>query len=365
MDLLAWWTGASLLVLCVLVVLVLLGLRVGQARWERRRDGRRAPLWRLVMLLATGEDDEVVEVRAALQRLTPREVAAVEDDVVALLPKLRGAGADRVRDLLHGWGSHERAARLAAGRSVVHRCRGLYRLGVLADPATLPLVRRGLGEREHVVRRVALQAVGSFTDPRLVHDAVLLAAAEPALRRDLLAALDRIGAPAAPVLRDLLGGALVVLRTEPSDERSLRLATLGAEALGLVDDGTSAPVLVEVLGSTRAPALQAACADALGRLGSPVALAALAAACVEGTDDVRRRAAGALGLVGGPAAVAALAHVLDDEQVEVARAAALGLARCGAPGRAVLEASAAPVAREVRTLLALDEPVVAATGAAR
>ena len=64
-------------------------------------------------------------------------------------------------------------------------------------------------------------------------------------------------------------------------------------------------------------------------------------------------AAQSLGLVGARTAVVPLTAALRDESTEVARAAANGLRRCGPEGRSVLEASPAPVAREVLALAAL------------
>lgn len=360
MDVVAWWTGAALLALCLLAVLALVVLRVVRVRRERRREGARTPIWRGVMLVATAEDDEVLDVQQHLEALDRRAVATVEQDVFALLPKLRGAGAERVRALLKVWGSEDRAVRMAGSRSAVRRCRGLYRLGVLGDPASVPVVQRGLTDRDHVVRRTALQAAGSFADDALVRAAVLLVAGEPPLRRDLLASLDRTGLPTATVLRELLAEALPQASEGaggvPPDAAALRRATLCAEGLGLVDDGSSAAVLMAVLERPAPPVLLGACADALGRLGVPGALPALAGLRDHPAEDVRRRAAAALGLVGGPSAVEPLTALLRDPQVEVARTAAEALRRCGMPGVLVLRSSATPVAREVLRLAALDEP---------
>lgn len=96
---------------------------------------------------------------------------------------------------------------------------------------------------------------------------------------------------------------------------------------------------------------------ALGQLGAPSSVIALSGPLGNGDPDVRRVAATSLGLVGGTWAVPALLSVLHDENVEVARAAANALVRCGPRGRAVLEESSAPVAREVLALTRIGEPV--------
>nr|WP_246283916.1 HEAT repeat domain-containing protein [Nocardioides perillae] len=242
---------------------------------------------------------------------------------------------------------------------------------MLADPASLPLVLDRLGDRDFAVRRVAVQALGSLGDASAVRPALDLVAGEPVLRRDLLAALSRIGAASAPVLEQELvealagvGGASVTGagptaeagasdELRPEEARARRRAQLSAEGLGLVDAVGAAPVLARAALEVDDVPLQTACLDALGRLGSPAGSTALEAGLGHPVAEVRRTAAQALGLLGGPRAVPALTPVLEDPAVEVARAAAQALGRSGPAGAAALEESTAPVARETVALAAL------------
>ncbi|NYG55431.1 HEAT repeat domain-containing protein [Nocardioides perillae] len=363
--------GVLLALLCVGLVLALVAVRLGTGRAERRRAELRTPVWRLVLTMTTGEDDEVDEALAGLERASRSEVAVVEADAFGLLPKLRGASQERLRQLLRHWGSAARAEALVGSWSAVRRCRGLYRLGMLADPASLPLVLDRLGDRDFAVRRVAVQALGSLGDASAVRPALDLVAGEPVLRRDLLAALSRIGAASAPVLEQELvealagvGGASVTGagptaeagasdELRPEEARARRRAQLSAEGLGLVDAVGAAPVLARAALEVDDVPLQTACLDALGRLGSPAGSTALEAGLGHPVAEVRRTAAQALGLLGGPRAVPALTPVLEDPAVEVARAAAQALGRSGPAGAAALEESTAPVARETVALAAL------------
>ena len=95
--------------------------------------------------------------------------------------------------MLRHWGSLDEAVRSTRSRSRVRRCRGHYRLGVLAEPATRDVVLAGLDDRDFAVRRTAMIALGSFPESVVVDHLLSGAAAEPRLRRDFLASIDRIG----------------------------------------------------------------------------------------------------------------------------------------------------------------------------
>lgn len=356
---LAFWSALALTALCLAAVAALVAIRVLSDRAERRRLDVRTPVWRLVLTMTTGEDDEVVEAQSALEQLGRPEIEVVEPDAFGLLPKLRGAAQQRLRELLRHWGSADRARALLRSWSAVRRCRGLYRLGMLADPDSLPLVAARLDDRDFSVRRVAVQALGSLGDPSVIPAMVDLVAREPVLRRDLLAAVDRIGLASGAVLEAELVGALdggALAAPDGRGDVARRRAQLAAEGLGLVDAVTAAPTLVRACGDVDDVPLTVACLDALGRLGAPAGLSALLGGLASRHSEVRRAAATALGLVGGSRAVAALSPVLDDPVVEVARAAAQALSRNGAPGLQLLRASGAPVARETVALAALAGP---------
>lgn len=271
-------------------------------------------------------------------------------DAFALVPKLRGASRDRLRDVLRDWGSVDDAARSSRSRNAVRRCRGLYRLGVLAEPGRRDLVLVGLDDRDFAVRRTAMIALGSFPEPVVVDRLLQRAAAEPRMRRDFLAAIDRMGFAAVPTLRRALSRSLADVAG--GDRRGF----LAAEALGLVGAVAAVPTLEEALQESSVE-LKIACMHALGKLGASSSVVALTGPLGHQDSEVRRVAATALGQVGGAWAIPALNSVLHDASVEVARAAANALIRCGPTGRAVLDESSAPVAREVMALAALSETV--------
>jgi HEAT repeat protein len=235
----------------------------------------------------------------------------------------------------------------------VRRCRGYYRLGVLAEPGRRDQVLAGLEDRSYTARRIAMLALGSFPSTLTVERMLDRAVVEAPLRRDFLASVDRLGHSAVPVLRGQLQAAVDQARTDP--ESVSRRGQLAAEALGLVGAIEAVPALEAAL--VDAPVeMQVACINALGSLGSPTSVAALAGVAVHESPEVRRVAAQALGLVGGWAAVEPLARALEDDTTEVARAAANALWRCGPRGAAVLRDSATPVSREVLALVALGKP---------
>lgn len=343
-------SAVILAIACGLVAVLLVTVRLLKDRAERRRMTLRAPVWRHVLMLSGGEDDEVDSAYAQLLETGPAERAAVVADAFALLPKLRGEARQRLREVLRSWGTSSNARHNTRSRSAVRRCRGYYRLGILAEPGRRDLVLAGLDDRDFIARRTAMLALGSFLDPVVVGPMIERAMKEPALRRDFLASTQRLGQVAVPVLMAHLEQALAETSTYP--DRSARRGQLAAEALGLAGAVQAVGVLEESLPTARG-AMQAAVINALGELGSPTSVAALTGAVLQADPDARRVAAEALGMVGGTGAVTALATALHDDNVEVGRAAANGLQRCGEPGRSVLQDSSAPVAREVLALAAL------------
>lgn len=347
---LGYLAAAVLVGACVVVVLLLVAVRIGKDRAERRRLSLRAPVWRIVLTLSSAEGEELDDAYARLLALEPAQRRAVEADAFSLLPKLRGDARQRLREVLRAWGTSDGARHSTTSRSAVRRSRGYYRLGVLAEPGRRDQVLAGLDDRDFIARRTAMLALGSFPEPVVVARMLDRAVLEPPLRRDFLASMDRIGRAAVPVLGEQLARAQAEA-AEGSDELGRR-GQLVAEALGLVGAFDAVPALEAAL--TGAPEeMQISCIRALGELGSPTSVPALTLAMLHDSPDVRRAAAQALGMVGGRAAVTPLSIGLEDENVEVARAAAQGLHRCGPAGRSVLDAATAPVAREVLALAAL------------
>jgi HEAT repeat protein len=339
-----YWAAVTVGLGCLLVVVSLVVVRLHADAAERRARELRTPLWRVVLTLSAGEPDEVEAASRRLLSLSPDERAAVEDDIFALVPKLRGESRQRVREVLRAWGSVDQARNSTTSPSPVRRSRGYYRLGVLGLPERRDDVLAGLHDRDFTARRTAMLALASFPEHDVIEQMLLAVTVEPRLRHDFLAAVDQIGAPAAAVMVEHLRA--------PTSEDPDRERRLAAEAVGLVGeiDAVSSleACLVEDDEELRIAALQA-----LGELGSPSSIIVITAQLGASSRDVRQAAMEAAGKIGGPSGLMLLTVGLGDEDVEVARAAAGALRRSGSRGHAILGSSHAPVAREALALSAL------------
>ncbi|MGH3360978.1 MAG: HEAT repeat domain-containing protein [Nocardioides sp.] len=355
---LGYAAALALGVACLVLLVALVLIRFLRDRAERRRRVVRAPVWREVLTLSSGEGMELEQAQARLLATTGAERRAIEADSFALLPKLRGEARDRLREVLRAWGIAQDPRHSTTSSSAVRRARGYYRLGALAEASGRDRLIGGLADRDFVARRTAVLALGSFPERTVVRQLLNCAVEEPRLRRDFLASIDRIGDAAVPELLAELSRALAELRGTPAGtaawQGDLRRGHLAAEALGLVGAYEAVGRLEAALRDAPAE-LQVACINALGSLGSPSSVFALSQALDHEAPEVRRAAARALGMIGAGHAVELLTGALDDGDVEVARAVANALHRCGRHGRAVLGSSAAPVAREVLALAALGE----------
>jgi HEAT repeat protein len=200
-----------------------------------------------------------------------------------------------------------------------------------------------LRDDHFLVRRTAVRALGQIGDPMAVTPLLDAVTADPALVRDVVAALQRIGPEASPHLRRDLEH---LVTTGHRGRRGALVAT----ALGLHGDIASAPTLVRALVAGTEPALRAAAAEALGEIGVPIAVPALVAALADADPEVRRQAATALGQVSDTSAVPAIAAVLGSGQHEVDRALAGALLSLGPAGMAALAGHASPYAREALSL---------------
>jgi HEAT repeat protein len=176
------------------------------------------------------------------------------------------------------------------------------------------------------------------------------ASSDVRLHRRAVAVLVRIGAPAAPGLVEALEKKPEEARVEtalvrmgpaaaPALVEALKDETKGKEAahvLGLMGSRGAAavPGLIGVLRDRQAPAaVREEAADALGKIGEPVAdvVSALTAALKDDKEKVRYQAAEALRWMGPLAkeAMPALVAALKDEDARTAEKACLALARLG------------------------------------
>jgi len=140
-----------------------------------------------------------------------------------------------------------------------------------------------------------------------------------------MGALAGIGSPAAPYL-------IAAMRGDDPE-----VAYRAALTLGDIHDARVVPALLEGLKSSDWH-LRTACAKSLGTQKNVEATIPLIAATADPEDAVRRAAAIALGHIGDPAAVDALAALLYDTYV-VRYSAAIALASIGRPALPALEKS--------------------------
>lgn len=339
-----YWAAVTLGIACLLVIVALVLVRLFADRSERRREALRTPLWRVVLTLSAGEPDEADAAYATLAALPAADRRALEEDLLALVPKLRGESRQRVRDLLRTWGGTDRARHATSSSSPVRRARGYHRLGVLALDERRDDVLAGLADRDFTARRTAMLALASFPEPGVIERMLVTAATDVRLRHDFLAAVDQIGVVAVPVM--------VAHLERPVTDETSQERHLAAEALGLLGAVEAVPALERCL-EHPAEELRIAALRALGSLGAPSSVAIVGDQLADGSPDVRRAAAVAAGMIGSRPALGVLERALEDRDVEVARAAATALRRAGGPGLEILAASDAPVAREALALAAL------------
>lgn len=327
-----------LALLAVGLLTALLGARLGrdlvESRRQRRDDALRQLLFRAVLADDVSADD-LEQLRTigrgrsgrALERRAFRLLALVSGDVHLALVRLlseRGAG--------------ERAVAMTRSILAVRRCRGAHSLGLLGSRDAAPVLRALLDDRDPLVRRVAVRALGQVGDAGSVAALVEMVTRDPALTRDTHAAVAAIGAPAVPALTRLV-------RARLDGGQDPEAVVFCVRALGDIGAFDAVPLLVELAGADDPPVVAAA-AQALGRIGSPGAVPVLVSALTSPDAAVRAAAATSLGEIGEPAAAEALDRAIDGRSDVADRAAAAALLRLGRRGLEVLAANPSPYAHE-------------------
>lgn len=355
-------------VVIVVLVVTLYALRNLHALREARSGARRRPLRRLLLTYATGEPDDpdADAAYAELLALSPMARRDAEPDAYALLNHLSGSTRTHVIDLVVAWGGTSRAQSLSTSRLVTRRCRGLHRLGLLAQAGSLPVITAALADPHPLVRRVALDACAHYGALAPLDAMTSAVVADRDLRRDYLATLAVLGSDVGGAVRERLAHLAapdhLVDDTDTRSEAGFTLRLM-CEAAGVVRDWASGRHLVTVLDHLLAlpddpttsstggdSGLVAAAVQALGRVGNPGHTPVLRRALTSTDPRVRRAAAAALGELASPDSVAALGALTDDADLSVARAAATALAACGPRGTSVLTYLDTPAAIEARAL---------------
>lgn len=335
--------------LAVLLVLALVGIRaagelLGRVT-ERRRDGLR----HLILAALLGDPAESSRALEALRAREGRSWQHVEQQAFAMLPKIKGESREVLVALLEGRGAADHAYANAGSWSLVRRSRGAYQFGALGHRESVPALLRLLGDKHFLVRRTAVRALGQIGDADAVPPLLDAVTDDPALVRDVIAALQRIGPAAVPHLRR-------DLELFVEAERVGRRGALVATVLGLHGDIGSVRSLVRAVDTGHEPSLQAAAAEALGAIGVPSAVPALAGALENGHAEVRIKAAVALGRISDASAVPALVSTLGSGVHTVDRAVAGALLHLGRPGHEALEAHPSPYAAEALAVHGMRSP---------
>jgi hypothetical protein len=327
----------------VLLVIALVVVRATGELLERRAGRRRDELRGLILAALLGEPDEAEPALAALRSREGRAWRQVERQAFAMLPKIKGDSHEALVALLRSRGAVERAYGNTRARSLVRRSRGAYQLGALGDRAAVSPLLPLLTSEHFLVRRTAVRALGQIGDPIAAPALLDAVTADPALARDVIAALQRIGPEASPHLSRDLGH---LVRAEYTGRRGALVATV----LGLHGDIGSVPVLIEALRHGRQASFQAAAAEALGEIGVPSAVPPLVGALGHTDTGVRVAAAVALGKISDASVAEDLAATLGTGLHDLDRALAGALLRLGPAGVGALERHRSPYATEALAL---------------
>ncbi|HEU5149751.1 MAG TPA: HEAT repeat domain-containing protein, partial [Iamia sp.] len=287
-----------------------------------------------------------------------RRAAALEVLAVDLLGKVRGEARQALLRMLEETGAIAAAERRLRRPGPVGRAAAAELLGRTGGPAHVAALVDRLADRDPEVRAVAARALGRIGTPSAV--------------APLLAALDG----RRPIPMGIVGSAL--LGVGPEGTAPLRYAlqageaspvarALAVEVLGLHGALEAAGVLADrTTDRDEAVEVRIRAARALGRIGSPRSVAALASVLSPAEPTALRAVATrALGEIGGDDAATLLIPLLDDPAHVVAANASGALPRCGPLGRTLLLGRAGGEGRgaaHAREALALADLWVHRTG---
>jgi HEAT repeat protein len=325
--------GVAIGVACALCIAVIVSAKFRRGRVGARSRAMLAPHRRALIVMVSGEDVDG-QAKTALHAVPAPTWARLRPSVVAFLPKVRGAPADDLGELLSWHGDIDEARRMLTSRSAVARARAAYLLGLVRDPGSVALVLPLLNDPHADVRLVAARALGTIGDSSSASGVL------GALRTHH----GQIGLPAWVAAEALLamgveiGPALQIgLASEDPAVRNVCAVVAG--------HGTylaTASQLRLLLATDGDVAVRASAAVALGRVGGAddsATLARHAGACE--TALLRRTCATALGDLGHRESLEILVGLLGDGDRRLAELAADSLVRIGSEGIARLQEAAA------------------------
>jgi HEAT repeat protein len=189
-------------------------------------------------------------------------------------------------------------------------------LSDVQSPAAADALIDEMADENPVVRVAVVEALGRINSRKSV-DVLSRASAQdsnPSVREAALAALRRVSAGVAPLIRALSGNNL-----------SERIRAVSQ----LLDQGKASVLPLTELLTSDEPTVRASAAEVLGVLGDASALEALTGLLADNDDRVRLSATTALGRIKHAHSAEALARLLEDQDDKVAAAAANGLVNLG------------------------------------
>jgi HEAT repeat protein len=242
--------------------------------------------------------------------------------------ELSGGAFDRLAARFAEAGFIAEAERQLRSRFLLRRVRAAEIIGELGGLDSLPALRRGLHDREPLVRFACAHALTRVGAEGLLGEVLAaLAEDEGHFSQGALA----------EVLLDSGPDAVSELRTLLGDPRHPRRRRLIVVVLGELRAFEAAPELTAALHDPDDELCARAC-HALGKIGDPETAEPLAAVAMDGARPwfVRTAAAGACGQIGDPGTADALVDALDSEEWYPRNAAATALVRLGDAGLAAV-----------------------------
>jgi HEAT repeat protein len=299
----------------VRVLLTYRRLRESSARARMRmREG--------VAAFAVEATDELPKARTSFERRLLRET------LLETAHELSGSAFDRLVARFAERGFIAEAERSLRSRLLLHRVRGAEIIGELGGLDSVPALRKGLRDREPLVRFACAHALTRVGAEGLL--AEVLAA---------LAAGDGVFSQGAvaEVLLDSGPDSVTELRTLLGDPRHPRRRRLIVVVLGELRAFDAVPELVAALDDPDDELCARAC-HALGKIGDPVSAEPLAAVALDGLRPwfVRTAAGGACGQIGDPGIADTLVDALDSEEWYPRNAAAAALVQLEDAGLAAV-----------------------------
>lgn len=299
---------------------VLLSYRTERASTVRAQHQMRER----VAAFAVEAADELPSPRTGFARRLLRET------MLEIAHELSGAARDRLARQFAELGFIADAEHALGSRFLLQRVRAAEIIGELGSPASVPALRRGLRDREPLVRFAAAHALTRLgREGQLAEVLTALAEydGEEVYNRGALAEiLLESGPDAVDELRALLA--------DPRHPRRRRLIVVVLGELRAFE------AVGELTAALRDPddELCARACHALGKIGAPEAATPLADVAMDGGRPwfVRTAAAGACGLIGDPRCADLLVDALDSEEWYPRNAAATALVRLEDAGMAAV-----------------------------